>query len=168
MVNDKYGPRIVGATQSYSGNALVVADTANIKYGYNYNYVDSLKMANQIYPVLFATKPQTTDIPTPSTFLPAGYKPGQAYDGTVVVQKNNPLFVNFPLPYVATKKVSDVSYVGTWNFRLQASSPAIGKGTTTFSPLTVVPVSANFGSTEITPPSSDVGCYPSNGKGNLH
>ena len=168
MVNCKYGPRIVGATTTYNGNALVVADTANIKYGYNYNYVDSLKMANQIYPVLFTTKPQATDIPAPSTFLPANYKLGQAYDGSAVVQKNNPLFVNFPLPYVASKKVGDVSFQGTWNFRLQSSSPAIGKGTTAFTPLSVVPVSANFGSTEITPPSVDMGAYSSNGKGNLH
>lgn len=168
MVDCKYGPRVVGATASYSGNALVVADTANIKYGYNYNYVDSLKMANQIYPTGFYTKPQTTDIPAPSSFLPAGYKPGAVYDGSAVVQKNNPLFVNFPLPYVATKKIADASFVGTWNFRLQSTSPALGKGTTSFSPLTVVPVSERYGSTEITPPSTDVGCYPSNGKGNLH
>jgi hypothetical protein len=168
MVDCKYGPRIVGATTSYSGNALVVADTANIKYGYNYNYVDSLKMANQIYPVLFATKPQATDTPAPSSFLPATYKSGQAYDGTAVVGKNNPLFVNFPLPYVASKKVADASFVGSFNFRLQSTSPAIGKGTTTFQPLAAVPVSANFGSTEITPPSADAGAYSSNGKGNQH
>lgn len=174
MANCKYGPRIVGTTQSYAGNALVVADTANIKYGYNYNYVDSLKMANQIYPVLFAAKPQTTDIPAPSSFLPAGYKPGQAYDGTAVVGKNNPLFVNYPLPYVASKKVGDVSFQYNnngskiWDFHLQATSPALGKGTTSFTPLTVVPVSANFGSTEITLPSTDMGAYPSNGKGNQH
>ncbi|GAB4019189.1 hypothetical protein [Spirosoma koreense] len=168
MVDCKYGPRVVGATASYAGNALVVADTANIKSGYNYNYVDSLKMANQIYPTGFYTKPQATDIPTPTTFLPAGYKPGSVYDGSVVVQKNNPMFVNFPLPYVATKKIADASFVGTWNFRLQPTSPALGKGTTSFSPLTVVPISPNFGSTEITPPSTDVGCYPANGKGNQH
>lgn len=168
MVNSKYGPRIVGATASYSGNALIVADTANIKYGYNYNYVDSLKMANQIYPVGFTTKPQPTDIPKPSDFLPANYKLGQAYDGSAVVQKNNPLFVNFPLPYVATKKVADASFVGTFNFRLQPTSPALGKGTTTFTPLSVVPISERFGSSDITPPSTDMGCYPSNSKGNLH
>ena len=168
MVDSKYGPRIVGATANYAGNALVVADTANIKYGYNYNYVDSLKMANQIYPVGFTTKPQTTDFPKPADFLPANYKLGQPYDGSAVVQKNNPLFVNFPLPYVATKKVADASFVGTFNFRLQSASPALGKGTTDFSPLTVVPVNERFGSTEITPPSTDMGCYPANGKGNLH
>lgn len=168
MVDCKYGPRIVGATANYSGNALVVADTANIKYGYNYNYVDSLKMANQIYPVGFTTKPQPTDLPKPTDFLPTGYKPGQAYNGSAVVQKNNPLFVNFPLPYTATKKVADASFVGTFNFRLQPTSPALGKGTTSFTPLAVVPISANFGSTDITPPSSDIGAYPGNGKGNQH
>ena len=168
VVDSKYGPRIVGATATFAGNALVVADTANIKYGYNYNYVDSLKMANQIYPVGFTTKPQPTDIPAPASFLPVGYKPGQAYDGSAVVQKNNPMFVNFPLPYVATKKIADASFVGNFNFHLQPTSPALGKGTTSITPLAVVPVSPNFGSTEITPPSTDIGCYPANGKGNLH
>ena len=167
MVNCKYGPRIVGANDTYSGNTLKMADTLNIKYGYNYNYVDSLKMANQIYPVGFTTKPQPTDIPIPSSFLPAGYKLGQAYDGSAIVGRNNPLFVNFPLPFTG-KKIGDISFVGTFNFRLQSASPALGKGTTGFTPLAVVPVSANFGSTEITPPSTDVGAYPSNGKGNLH
>ncbi len=167
MVNCKFGPRIVGATANYNGNALVVADTANIKYSNNYNYVDSVSIANQIYPVGFTTKPQPTDIPTPSTYLPAGYKPGQAYDGTAVVGKNNPLFVNFPLPQT-TKRLGDVSFVGNYNFRLQAASPAAGKGTTAFAPLSVVPVSANFGSTEITAPGKDAGCYQLDGTGNKH
>lgn len=167
MVNDKYGPRIVGATANYNGNALVVADTANIKYDYNYNYVDSVSLANQIYPVGFATKPQPHDIPKPGDFLPANYKPGQVYDGSAVVGKNNPLFVNFPLPQT-TKRIGDIATVNTFNFRLQPASPALGRGFTGFSPLTVVPVSANFGSTEITPPSLDMGAYPASGKGNQH
>ena len=167
MVNDKYGPRIVGATANYNGNALVVADTANIKYDYNYNYVDSVSLANQIYPVGFATKPQPHDIPDPKTFLPAGYKPGQVYDGSAVVGKNNPLFVNFPLPQT-TKRLGDIATVGTYNFRLQPASPALGKGTGSFTPLAVVPVSPTFGSTEITPPSVDMGAYSASGKGNQH
>lgn len=167
MVNCKYGPRVVGATANYSGNALVVADTANLKYGNNYNYVDSLSIANQIYPVGFATKPQASDIPAPSTFLPSGYKPGAAYDGSAVVGKNDPQFVNFPLPQT-TKKLGDVSFVGTFNFRLKSTSPAIGKGNTSFTPMAIVPISATFGATELTPPSSDIGAYPSNGKGNQH
>ncbi|PRY44255.1 hypothetical protein CLV58_103224 [Spirosoma oryzae] len=167
MVNCKYGPRVVGATANYSGNALVVADTANLRYSNNYSYVDSVAIANQIYPVGFATKPQTSDVPTPSSFLPTGYKPGQAYDGSAVVGKNNPMFVNFPLPQT-TRRLSDVSVVNTFNFRLQSASPALGKGTTSFSPASVVPVSANFGSTEITLPSTDMGAFPANGKGNQH
>ena len=167
MVNCKFGPRVVGATANYNGNALVVADTANIKYGNNYNYVDSVKIANEIYPTGFATKPQSTDIPTPSSYLPANYKPGQAYDGSAIVGKNNPSFVNFPLPQT-TKKMGDVSFVGTFNFRLQSTSPAIGKGYTGFSPLNVVPVNANFGATVLTPPNKDIGAYPSDGTGNKH
>jgi hypothetical protein len=167
MVNCKFGPRIVGATANYSGNALVVADTANIKYGYNYNYVDSVSIANQIYPVGFATKPQSTDIPAPSSFLPSGYKPGQAYDGSAVVGKNNPQFVNFPLPQT-TRRLGDVSFVGGYNFRLQPASPAAGKGTTAFTPLTVIPVDPRFGSSEITPPGKDMGAYQLDGTGNKH
>ena len=167
MVNCKYGPRIVGATANYSGNALVVADTANIKYDYNYNYVDSVSIANQIYPVGFATKPQPHDIPTPSSYLPANYKVGQAYDGSAVVGKNDPMFVNFPLPQT-TKRLGDIATVNTFNFRLKPTSPALGKGYASFQPLTVVPVSPNFGSTEITPPSTDIGAYSANGKGNQH
>jgi hypothetical protein len=166
MVNCKFGLRIVG-TATYSGNVLVIADTANIKYGYNFNYVDSLSIANQIYPVPFLTKPQSTDIPAP-TYLSATYKLGDVYDGSSVVGKNNPQFVNFPLPQ-KTALLSDITTQGKWDFRLLPGSPAIGKGFTGFSPLNNgVPVSENFGATEITGPSADMGAYPSNGKGNKH
>ena len=167
MFNCKYGPRVVGATANYNGNALVVADTANIKYGYNFNYVDSLKIANEVYPTGFATKPQATDIPAPSSFLPTGYTPGKVYDGTAILGKNNPMFVSFSFPATA-KKLGDVSFVGTFNFRLQSTSPAIGKGYTGFTPMAVVPVDAKFGATEITLPSADMGAYPTSGKGNKH
>jgi hypothetical protein len=96
MVNCKFGLRIVGSA-NYSGNTLVIADTTNIKYGYNYNYADSASVANQFYPVPFLTKPQSTDIPAP-TYLPAKYMLGQVYDGSSLVGKNSPQFVNFPLP----------------------------------------------------------------------
>jgi len=166
MVNCKYGPRVVGATANYNGNALVVADTSHLVYGNNFNYVDNADLANEIYPTGFGTKPQATDIPAPASFLPAGYKPGQVYDGSSVVGKNNPQFVNFTLPQVG--KISDVSFVGTYDFHLKAGSPALGKGFTGFDPLTVVPVDANFGSTEITPPGKDIGAYQADGTGNKH
>jgi hypothetical protein len=167
MVNCKYGPRIVAATANYSGNALVVADTAHLAYGYNYNYVDKVEIANEIYPTGFGTKPQVTDIPLPSSFLPDGYKPGKVYDGSAAVGKNNPQFVNFPLPQT-TAKLGDVSFVGTFDFHLKTGSPAVSKGYTGFEPLKVVPVDPNFGSSEITPPGKDIGAFQTDGTGNKH
>jgi hypothetical protein len=167
MVNCKFGLRIVGSA-NYSGNVLVIADTANIKYGYNFNYVDSLSIANQIYPTPFLTKPQSTDIPNPATFLPATYKLGDVYDGSSVVGKNNPNFVNFPLPQKTTF-LRDITTQGTWNFRLTAGSPAAGKGFQGFSALNNgVKVDANFGATEITAPGKDMGAYQLDGSGNKH
>lgn len=169
MVNCKYGPRVVGSG-TYFGNTLVKADTANLKYGYNLNYVDSLKLANEIYPTTFLTKPQPTDLPTPGSFLPAGYKLGMAYDGTKALRQNNPQFVGFALPF-AGKRLADVNTVGTYNFRLSPGSPALGKGYNGFQPLATspaIPVSANFGATAITPPSKDLGAYPADGSGNQH
>jgi hypothetical protein len=89
------------------------------------------------------------------------------YDGTAIVGKNNPLFVNFPLPMTANR-LADISFVGSYNFRLQATSPALGKGTTDVTILNVVPVSARFGATALTPPNKDMGCYPADGTGNKH
>jgi len=172
MVNCRYGPRVVGSG-NYSGNVLVVADTAFLRYGNNLNYADSLYLANEIYPTKFLTKPQATDLPLPSSFLPAGYKLGDVYDGTKAVGANNPLFVAFPLP--VTTRLRDINTVGTYNFRLQAGSPAIGKGNTGFAAVVpsqggqvAIPVSANFGATAITPPNRDLGAYPSDGTGNQH
>ena len=165
-VNCKFGLRIVGSA-NYSGNVLVIADTANIKYGYNWNYVDSLSIANQIYPQPFLTKPQSTDIPAP-TFLPANYALGGVYDGSSVVGKNNPLFVNFPLPQT-TPTLKDITTQGNWNWRLQAGSPAAGKGFLGFSAFTAgIPVDPNFGSTEITGPGKDMGAYQLDGTGCKH
>ena len=169
MVNCKYGPRVVGSG-NYLGNVLVVADTANLRYGNNWNYVDSLRIANEIYPTSFLTKPQATDIPLPSSFLPAGYRPGQVYNGASVLGKNNPQFVGFQLP-TPVAHLADVNTVGTYNFHLQASSPAVGKGYIGFGPLATsptIPVGANFGATAITPPSRDLGAYPGDGSGNQH
>lgn len=170
LVDSKYGLRIVG-TGNYSGNALVVADTANMFYGNNYNYGDSLVITNQFYPLTLLTKPQPTDIPTPSTYLPVGYTLGANYDGSSLVGKNNPLFVSYSLPInYGTSTVNFVlgttSFVGSSNFHLQSSSPAIGKGTTNFSiSAAVTKIDPIYGATEITPPGVDEGCYQSNGSG---
>jgi hypothetical protein len=174
IVNCRYGLRIVGYDASYSGNALKAADVANIQYGNNFNYVDSLKIANQIYPYPFSTKPQSTDIPAIAGWLPASYTVCASntdpncdiYDGSSVIGKNDPQFVNFPVK--ANHNLGAVAAVGAFDFHLKTSSPALAKGYTGFSPLTNIKVDEKFGATEITPPGIDIGAYQSNGSGNKH
>lgn len=164
MVNCKFGMRIVNNP---------AADTANMSYGNNYEYADSLIVANQIYPTNAGlsggwTKPQPTDIPDYTTFLPAGYKYGDTYDGSSIVQKNNPMFYNFPLPVTGGIPLMGIQAVAGFDFRLQAGSPAIGKGNTGIQPLAVVPVDPVYGVTEITRAGTDIGAFQSNGNGNQH
>ncbi|HTI08659.1 MAG TPA: hypothetical protein VL832_08885 [Puia sp.] len=164
MVNCKFGLRIVNNP---------AADTANTRYGYNYEYGDSLSVVNQIYPTNAAlsggwTNPQLTDIPDYTTFLPANYTYGETYDGTPILQKNNPQFYNFPLPVPNHVPLYGIQAVGGYDFRLQAGSPAIGKGYTGLTPLGAVPIDPKYGVTEMTPPGIDIGAFQSNGTGNQH
>jgi len=157
IVNCKFGLRIVNNP---------VADTMNMHYGYTFNYGDSTSITGQFYPTGYISKPQSTDIPLPSAYLPNPYTLGMTYDGSSENGKNNPMFTNFPLPQPTT--VQGVAYVGNYVFTLQPGSPAIGKGYTGVSPIAAVPVSATFGATEITLPGVDMGAYQTNGKGNQH
>lgn len=160
-INCRFGFRVVGSP---------VADVAHLSYGNNYQWADSLSVANQFYPTGYITQPQTTDIPainTSAKYLPAGYTLGSIYDGTDVVQKNNPMFTNFPLPTTG-HPLSQYSAVGSYNFHLQASSPLIGKGNTTIAPLITVPLDKIYGLSEATLPGADLGCYQLNGNGNQH
>ena len=170
FVDNKSGLRVV-KTFSYDGNNLIVADTANIKYSNNYNYGSAAEIVNQFYPVNCLAKPQPTDFPTPSTFLPANYKPGDVYDAPSLAGKNDPQFVNYPLPIKfgtgsVPSALGTISFVGAFNFRLRPSSPCLGKGTTNFTiSKAVTKVDRVYGATEITPPGTDMGCYQSNGTG---
>jgi len=183
VVNCKYGLRILsaplGGTTQYSGNPLPPAAFADIQYGNNFYYVDNVAQANQIYPVESGTgvpPDANADIPNfntlgitiSSTFPISSTKPVAAYDATKAVQAagTDPKFVKFTLP--ATGKPSEIQAASGFDFHLQSSSPAIGKGFTGFTPLAVVIVSDNFGSSAITPPNKDVGAYPSDGSGNKH
>ncbi|WP_428327309.1 hypothetical protein [Mucilaginibacter sp.] len=156
-INCKFGNRVLSNP---------TADIANMSYGNNYQYADSLSVANQFYPQGYITIPQSTDLPAP-TYLPAGYKLGDVYDGSSVVQKLNPMFINYPLPVVG-HKLSDINAIGNFDFHLQLNSPLVGRGTTSVQPLVVVPVDPKYGATEITPPGVDLGCFQINGKGNQH
>jgi hypothetical protein len=169
IVNCRIGLRIVG-TGNYSGNALLIADTAHMFYGHNYNYADSLMLADQFYPTSFLTKPEPTDIPNPSVFLPSNFTLGADYDGSAVVGMNNPQFVNYPLPLNlsagAYYTLDRLAYASGFDFHLKPGSPAIGKGTTAFTITNAgIPIDPNFGATEITPPGIDIGCYQSAGSG---
>jgi hypothetical protein len=178
IVDCDFGVRIAGGP---GGAKVYLADTTlntssliqKTAYGYNFYYVDNATMAGQIVPTSIAqpvvTHPQATDIPNMAAFLGANYTFGQTYDGSSLVGKNNPMFVNYPLPAASGFWITQASVDG-YNFHLQSSSPAAGKGTTTaFTPITAgIPVNANFGSSGITPPGKDMGCYQLNGSGNQH
>jgi hypothetical protein len=164
IVNCKFGLRVVNNP---------IADTANIRYGYNYYYADSLSVASQFIPSLTVStaisKAIETDIPKPSTYLPAGWVIGQAYTAnTAVVGANNPQFINAPVPLPAGLLLRDIAVVGNYNFALKPNSPCIGAGFTGFSPRADVIQDLRLGATEITPPGKDIGCYQSNGRGNQH
>jgi hypothetical protein len=164
IVNCKFGLRVVQNP---------IADTANLFYGYNYTYCDSAIVANNIYPSLSVstciTKAEPTDIPNPSTFLPAGWQPGQTYNApSSVLGANNPMFINGPVPMPQGLMLRDISFVGNYNFGLKPGSPCIGKGYTGFTPRADVPIDLTHGVTEITPPGSDIGAFQTNGTGNHH
>jgi hypothetical protein len=154
IVNCRVGLRIVNT-----------ADTTDSNYGNTYFYGDSLSVADDFYSVGDVTHPQSSDIPSPSSYLPGSYTLGAVYDGSSVVSVGNPGFVNFTLP---NYNYQNVNYASGFDFHLSSSSPALGKGNTSFSPLAVVPVDPNFGATAIVDPGADIGCYESNGTGNQH
>lgn len=159
-VNCKFGYRVVNTP---------VADTANLDYGYNFQYGDSLSVTNQFYPVGYITKPKITDIPGPS-FLPANYILGAVVDASSVVKANNPKFINYPLPIPAGINLRDISTLGNYNFHLQAGSPCIGKGYTGLSlaPLKAVAEDPIYGVTFYPQPGIDLGAFQYNGTGNQH
>lgn len=176
IVNCRFGVRIAGGNNVTA--KVYLADTtgphsgdpiAQTSYGYNYFYGDDVSLTNQFVPTNIAqaavTHPQPTDIPNMAAFLGSSYTFGMQYDGTSLVGKNNPMFVNYPLPN--TNYQTQASIDG-YDFHLQSGSPALGKGTTAFSAITNVPVDANFGSSGITAPGKDIGCYQSDGTGNQH
>jgi len=158
IVDCKFGFRIVGNP---------IADTADCHYGYNYSYGDADSIVDQFYPVGYNSDPVSTNIPKPSTFLPAAYALGVTYDAPSIVGKNDPLFVGYTL---GTSANINIDYVSGFNFHLQSNSPAIAAGYTSWTPhlpagLVVDPI---FGPSAITTPGKDIGCYQSDGSGNQH
>lgn len=178
IVDCNFGVRIAGGP---GGQKVYLADTTSSNtylfpktaYGYNYYYADNAAIAGQFVPdarqQAVVTHPQATDIPNMAAFLGASYTFGLVYDGSPLVGKNNPMFVNYTLPNL---NFATTASVDGYNFHLAPGSPAIGKGTTNASlikPITAgIPVDANFGASEILAPGADIGCFQTNGTGNHH
>jgi hypothetical protein len=160
LVNCRVGFRIVNNP---------IADTANCFYGNNYSYGDSVSVVNQTYPVGYITKPNAYFYPTAAQ---CGYvynsNGAAAYNAAALAGQGNPMFVNFPLPEPGIMHLSDISYVGNYNFRLQSGSPCLNHGYTSFSPLNATTVTNPHFAATITPPGRDIGCYQSDGSGNQH
>ncbi|MDO6432853.1 hypothetical protein Q4E93_19755 [Flavitalea sp. BT771] len=176
IVNCAFGVRIAGGNNVTA--KVYLADTTGphagdpitqTAYGYNYFYGDDVSITNQFVPTNVAqavvTHPQATGVPNMATFLGASYTFGMQYDGASLVGQNNPMFVSYPLPNLNYKTQASVD---AYNFHLQSNSPAIGKGFQGFSAIANVPVDPNFGSSGITGPGKDIGCYQADGTGNQH
>ncbi|MEI6408850.1 MAG: hypothetical protein WCR52_05680 [Bacteroidota bacterium] len=175
VVNCRFGLRIAGGNnvtaKVYLADTLAHSDGPinQTAYGYNFFYGDNVDITNQFVPTNIAqavvTHPQATGIPNMAAFLGSTYTFGKQYDGTSLVGKNDPLFVNYPLPNLNYQTQASID---GFDFHLKSSSPAIGKGYQGFAPLTLVPVDPNFGSSGITGPGKDLGCYQADGSGNKH
>lgn len=176
IVDCKFGVRIAGGNTVTA--KVYLADTTagsssdfiqQTAYGHNLYYADAAALANQFVPTNVAqavvTHPQATDIPNLAAFLGASYAFGKQYDGSSLVGQNNPMFVNYTLPNLNYQTQCSVD---GFDFHLQSSSPAIGKGYQGFSVNTNVPVDANFGLTAAVAPGKDLGAYQADGSGNQH
>jgi hypothetical protein len=148
IVDCAYGLSVLGG-----GGATPAADTANIQYGYTYNYGDDTAITDQFLPAGYITMAQPSDINSGDATTPGA---------------NNPSFVNYPLPLPANTNFNSANYVGGFDFHLKPGSPAIGKGNTGFAAYGVVKIDPVFGATEITPPGKDIGAFQSDGSGNQH
>lgn len=171
VVDCKFGPRIVNNP---------VADTAHMYYGWSFQYGDSLSVVNQFYPTTYITKPQPSDIPAYTSYLPSNYTLGATYNASTLLglmtassSEYDPQFVNYPLPnyqHIITTAGCNGSTI--YDFHLKSTSPCIGKGTTSkYTPLMLVPLATSsnpVGVTTYNMPGADIGCYQSNGSGNQH
>ena len=161
MVNCKTGLRILENP---------VADSANCFYGYNLSYGDSVYVVNGIYPPTHISKPNAHDIPNPASFYPGypnTYVLGEVYAAPSLVGKNNPNFVNYPLPVSAP--FSLMNYQGDYDFHLKTGSPAISAGYVNFTPIDATSaISNSYLKATITAPNKDLGAFPTDGSGNAH
>jgi hypothetical protein len=141
--------------------ALEDADLQNLTFDHNLYYASLQQMVDEFIP--------SDAVASTTQVLGANNLIGGVRD-------NNPLFVAYNIDEFTFEQYeagetqpAAMNRVGSNNFRLQPSSPAIGAGTTSFSP---VNVSWKYATGDRAPsvmqPNADLGCYPTNGQGNKH
>lgn len=148
LVNCKFGLGITGAA-----SATAAADTANVHYGYTYNYGDSAFICAQFLPAGYITQAQSSDINGGNATTPGA---------------NNPEFTGYALPVAFGINFIEADYVGSYTFHLESNSPAVGKGYTSFSAYGSVSVDPVFGVTTLSQPGKDIGAFQTDGTGNQH
>ena len=155
-------------------------------YGNNLYYGDSVSVTGQFLASSHLAKLNTTDIPAPGSYYTlykgahwfvvagqpqpsAGAPTSNGYDGSSLVGKNNPKFVNYPLP-TTSAHLRDITWAGGYDFHLASGSPAIGAGSTTaITPINATSAISNkYLVATVTPPNKDMGAYPTDGTGNQH
>lgn len=146
LVNNKRGIRV-----------LDDSDLVNIDVDYNIYYASHAEMAEEFIPS--DSEGSTMQVLGDNNIF------GEAGD-------NNPLFVNYDIDLYTMEEYNaglsqplEMNIVSPWDFRLQAESPAIGAGTTDFSPISVDFTLTGAAAPTILHPSADLGAYPSNGEG---
>lgn len=142
LINNKRGLRI-----------LDDADLENIEYDYNWLYGSHQELVDEFLPQDSETEQRPNDV----------------IGG---VGENNPLFVNYEIDKFSMEdfelgenQPDDMNTVGGWDFRLQADSPALGAGTTEFSPIDVDFTLSGDRGPSILQPNADMGAYPADGSG---
>lgn len=148
IVNCRFGVRIT-----------TDADVKNITYNNQAYYGYSPALVGQFYSADGTGVKQSGDIlsTTPQANNPAFY----GYD---VNQYN---FTANPGPITAKLQPYNVIAISNGNFKLLATSPALGKGKADITPLGAVKTTGIYGTT-ITPPGKDIGAYQNDGTGNQH
>ena len=135
--------------------------------------IQNIRIDNNLY---YASHQQMVDEFIPSDAVASTNQASGANNIFGGVGANNPMFVSYNIDLFSmaeyeageSQPASMNSNAGA-NLRLAGGSPAIGAGTTSFSPVSVNWVYATGNrAPNVLPPSSDLGAYPTNGSGNRH
>lgn len=146
LVNNKRGIRV-----------LEDSDLSNIEIDYNLYYATHQELADEFVPT--DSEGSTLQVLGDNNIYD---RPGD----------NNPLFVDYNIDLYTMDDYNagetqplEMNIVGPWNFRLQSGSPAIGAGTTDFSPVSVEFTLTGDAAPSIMQPSVDLGAYPTSDPG---